>query len=86
MINTNWWFRFKSISSFFNSTLIKWLEEKVDWVFSNFSKAQTIALNGQNYIKNILLQGNNFTYHFKNIVDIVLKDPNPKTVMDERDS
>ncbi len=61
------------------------LEEKVNWVFSNFSEAQTIAMNGQNYIKNILLPGNNFIYHFKNIVDIALKNPNPKTVMYERD-
>ena len=52
------------------------LEEKVSWVFNNISEAQNIATSGQDLIKDLLLKQNNFSYQFKNIIDMALKTDN----------
>ena len=48
------------------------LEEKINWVFKNISKAQEIATSGQNLVAHVLQKENRFTHRFKNIIESAL--------------
>ena len=49
------------------------LEEKINWVFKNISKAQEIASSGQKLVADVLQKENNFTHRFKNIIESALQ-------------